>query len=213
MPHTSGDDGPVLMPVIDERAYLPVSGWEPTADAGVRSQALVGGLLLTALVTAAWLAPKRRGLWIGTAAAVGTVGVVVWAAVLDPVRSTSGTVWIESADGVTRADRWTWYRATSATTLDVPADTDTFVVAYDRRHLATIEPTLHVDEIGAITHVRLTLPADVTAAVVRVGDGEPTLGSGQSPLRTMARKWYLRPGREIVGEGANGVLIRERPPR
>ncbi|MEM8873025.1 MAG: hypothetical protein AAGD32_02095 [Planctomycetota bacterium] len=199
---------PLADVVIDERAYLPASGWVPEPPDTLRRQAVAGGVLLTALVIVALMLPRRRVLAVVGVVTLGTAVIVAWSATRPTVRAMTGTIWLDG-----RADTWTWYRSPTDTVLMLPADRQTFLIAYDRRHLATLAPVLHVDAVGRMESLELTMPADVTAAVVRVGEGEPEPGTGRSPLRTMARQLYQRPGVEIVAEGERGVVLETRQTR
>ena len=154
---------------VDERPYLSIAAWRPGRPWAERVTVAVAGLTFAAVVgLVLWLVrrPKARLVTLVGLSTLATSAVVAWDRFRPPL-----AVRRVSIDG----DRWLFLA--NPTPAPQPARVafvgDTRPVAFSRRHLDSLSPTLICDAAGRPVELRLTLPPNVRAAVVqRTGDGE-----------------------------------------
>ena len=171
---------------VDERPYLSIAAWRPGRPWAERVTVAVAGLTFAAVVgLVLWLVrrPKARLITLVGLSTLATSAVVAWDRFRPPL-----AVRRVSIDG----DRWLFLANPTPTTQParVAFVGDTRPVAFSRRHLDSLSPTLICDAAGRPVELRLTLPPNVRAAVVqRTGDGagDPPLPDWAQPL---ARRVY-----------------------
>ena len=171
------DAGGPAVGLIDPRPYAATAGWRPGRPPTERRLFAIGAVAFAVLGAAAlWLVrrPGRRLLVIAAVCVAATAGVLLWDRLRPALAIRRADV--SFAGGVDR-----WYFAAgpqllaSPQTLRVAFVGQTRPVAFSRRHLDALSPTLLCDAAGRPLELRLSLGPGTQAAVVqRVGDGPTT---------------------------------------
>ena len=169
-------DGPALG-VIDARAYAATAGWRPGRPLAERLSVVAAATAFVGLVAAALRLvdrPGRRLVALLSISLAATAGVLAW----DRLRPALAVRQCEVAyDG--GVDSW-YFAACPASadgpqTLRVAVVGETRPVAFSRRHLELLKPTLTCDAAGRPVELTLTLPPGTQAAVVQRLGGHASL--------------------------------------
>jgi hypothetical protein len=197
-------DPPGPRSAIAPAAYGPVSGWAPGSSTRVRAQAVaIGAMVAIAALAVTLVRTRYTMVGIAGVAVLGVLFVAAWVARQPALREVSGEVVLTG--GSLQTDRWVYQKAVRATEAEYLCDRSTRPMLISGDQAREIGLVLECNADGSPRKFSATLARDRTIAyllreVISSWSGMAIAKRSESPLQTLARDFYVRPGIRIIGE-------------
>jgi hypothetical protein len=197
--HRAGPDS-----LVAPDAYLPTYGWVRGLPLSARRSALLGALLIAALLLAATLwKPRRPLLPVAAVALLGSTLWIIWQSRQPPLIELTGRIVVES-DGLSQCDRWTWLTSPVAVDGTFAAVDLAHPIFFSAAQLTSLSTQLFVFGDSRAPEFRFHLLPSATLAFVssttNLQTDHPPLLPARSDLASMAQAVYANPALSVAGQ-------------
>jgi hypothetical protein len=193
--------------LVGEQIYLPTSAWRPGTPDGLRRSVVIGSIIMSILILGITLLRRKKAIWGVVTLAVVASGFFAWWQYITPTLHQVGGI-VAVIDGpFVQFDEWTYEASSLEAELSTGLGNRPMFISPQQAAQLKLSAT-SPDGTGTEFGYRLQRGqriALLSRRIERASDRQ-ILPAVASPMESVARALYMRPGDRIVGSfGALGL--------